>query len=91
MCNNWSGMALTAFGVIGQQGSPSPGNSMANFWSIQQQQMVVPSLDVSSLEINNVPYNGGGGGGPATTPNLSQVLTVGADGGGTDPRLSSGV
>jgi hypothetical protein len=34
--------------------------SLANFYNLQQNQLVIPSLDVSNLEINDVPFNGGG-------------------------------
>lgn len=35
--------------------------SLANFYDINQNQIIIPSLDAMNLEINNIPFNGSGG------------------------------
>lgn len=55
--------------------------SIANFWNQQQDQIIFPSLDVINLEINDVPFSGGGSG---EGSNLQDVLTTGNDAGGLD-------
>lgn len=55
--------------------------SIANFWNQQQKQIIFPSMDVNNLEINNVPFNGGGNN---TAAGLQQILFYGNDAGGLD-------
>ena len=52
--------------------------ALRNIWDQAQNQFVVSSIDIDTLEIDNIPFNPSGTGG---TQGLSSVLTVSNDGG----------
>jgi len=52
--------------------------ALRNIFNAVQNQFQVGSIDADTIELNDVPISGGGGG---SVGSLSQVLTVGADGG----------
>lgn len=50
--------------------------SMKTFYDSTQNQFVLPSLDVDTFEIDNVPFNSSGGGGLAVVSNTDGTLNV---------------